>query len=497
MQTSKSEHAEEIVTGSRIFALVAGPLLCFLMLILPPPADLAPEAWRVAAVAVLIAIWWISEAIPIPITSLLPIVLLPLLDVIPVKQAAAPYAHELIFLFMGGFMLALAMERWNLHLRIALKLIGAIGSKSTSIVAGFMLASAFLSMWVSNTATTMMLLPIATSILLLLERTLPGETAGKLGKALMLGIAYSASIGGVGTLIGTPPNVFMAAYLGEQLGMEIGFAEWMFFALPFVIVGLPLAFVVLTRLVIRLPHFEIEGGDDLIRRENRQLGPFSRGELSVAIVFVLTALLWILRRPLLSEWIPGISDAGIALAGGLLLFLIPIDFRKGVFALNWEWAQKLPWGVLLLFGGGLSLAAAIKTSGLADWIGASLAGFQALPMLLILAVLATIVVFLTELTSNTATTNAFVPIVAAVAIGLGQSPLSLVVATALSASCAFMLPVATPPNAIVYGSGRVTIPQMMRAGLVLNLLFIVLITLFVYFLLPLLLPVEASVNGPN
>ncbi len=475
--------------------LLIGPPVLLLVLLLPPPEGMRVEAWRTTGVGLLMAIWWVTEAIPIPATSLLPLVLFPVLGIGTIDQAASPYANPLIFLFMGGFMIALAMQRWNLHRRIAIRIIGAVGTRPAALVGGFMLASAFLSMWVSNTATTVMMLPIGLSVIELAMRERQGRSDPNFGVALMLGIAYACSIGGLGTLIGTPPNALLAGFMRETYGVEIGFAQWMLVGVPLVVVSLPLTWVVLTRVVypIRVP--EIPGGAEIITRERHALGRLSRGEQLVGAVCALTAAAWIFR-PLFEPWAPGLTDPGIAIAGALALFLLPVDLRRGEFVLNWEWAQRLPWGVLILFGGGLSLAGAISRTGLAGWIGSAIAGFGIWPILMVMLVTITIIVFLTELTSNTATAAAFLPVVASVAIGLGESPFLLVIPAALAASCAFMMPVATPPNAIVYGSGYLTIPQMMRAGVVLNVLFILLITALMYTLVLVVFGIEPGVVPP-
>jgi sodium-dependent dicarboxylate transporter 2/3/5 len=438
------------------------------------------------------ALWWITEAIPIPATALLPLVLFPLLGAGTIRDAASPYANPLIFLFMGGFMLALAMQRWGLHRRIALHIIRRMGTQPSSIVAGFMISSAFLSMWVSNTATAMMMLPIGLSVIeLASDDRLSPPGRNPFAVALLLGIAYACSIGGLGTLIGTPPNAFMAAFLSETYGIEIGFAEWMLVGIPIVVIGLPICFWVLTRVAFPIRGQQLAGGEQLISRELEAIGPMSRAEKMVAVVFALTAFAWIFR-PLLAKWIAGLTDPGIAIAAAIIAFVVPVNLRRGEFLLNWDWARRVPWDVLLLFGGGLSLAAAIQHTGLATWLAHTLQGLSAYPTLLTVVAATALIIFLTELTSNTATAAAFLPILASVAQGIGRDPLLLVVPAALAASCAFMLPVATPPNAIIYGSGRLTIPQMARAGLLLNISFIILITAAAYTLVPLVLGIDTG-----
>ena len=437
---------------------------------------MSPAAWQVAALGLWMAIWWISEAIPIPATALLPLIVLPLTGVADIRQAAAPYANPLIFLFMGGFIIAVAMQRWNLHRRIALDIINRVGTSPRAIVLGFMLASGFLSLWVSNTATALMMLPIAMSVIALTTSHVDEHASGSrnFAIALLLGVAYGCNIGGLGTLIGTPPNAFMAAYLLESHGVTIGFAQWMLLGLPIVAVGLPLAYLLLTRAIYPLAAENLIGGQALIDQERDQLGPLSSSEARVALIFALTATLWI-TRPWLQNWIPGLSDAGIAMAAALALFITPAGNRHGRALLTWPDLRDLPWGILLLFGGGLSLASAVGQSGLDEAIGQAVVSLDAWPTLIILALAVTIVIFLTEISSNTATAAAFLPILAAAAIGLGYSPAFFAIPAALAASCAFMLPVATPPNAIVYSSGLLRIETMARAGIWLNLIFILLI----------------------
>jgi solute carrier family 13 (sodium-dependent dicarboxylate transporter), member 2/3/5 len=467
--------------AGRWIGLALGPALFAALLALPAPAGLSPEAWRVAAVAVFMAVWWITEAIPVPATALLPIVLFPLLGVGSIADATAPYANPLIYLFLGGFLIALAMERCGLHRRIGLVILRFVGTRPDAIIGGFMIATAGLSMWISNTATTAMMLPVAIA---LVELVGEGEhTDRRFATALMLGIAYGATLGGIATLIGTPPNALLAAYLGEVHGIEVGFAQWMAVGLPLTLVMLPLAWLLLTRVLFRLERTPIAGGRALIRDELAKLGPMSRAEKMVAGVFLTVALLWMFR-PLIAGALPGlhVSDAGIAVAGGLLMFVLPSDFKRSEFLLTWRWAARLPWRVLLLFGGGLSLAAAIERSGLAAWLGGGLVALDTLPTVVLVLGVVALIIFLTELTSNMATTATFLPIIGSLALALDQNPAALAAVCALGASCAFMLPVATPPNAIVFGTGRITIPQMARVGLLLNVLAIAVVGLLGFWL---------------
>jgi solute carrier family 13 (sodium-dependent dicarboxylate transporter), member 2/3/5 len=434
--------------------------------------------------------------LPIAATALLPLVLFPLLGVLGMRAAAAPYANPLVFLFLGGFVIALAMQRWGLHRRMALLVVRGIGTGPYRLVLGMMLATAFTSMWVSNTATTVMMLPIGLSVVQLVR---PASDYGQgqpvdfnFAVCLMLGIAYAASIGGLATLIGTPPNALLAGFMLETYGVEIGFAQWLAVGLPLVGVTLPLTWLLLTRVAFPIRLQEIPGGRTAVATQYHALGRMSAGELAVAVVFVAAALLWI-GRPALQGVLPGLTDTGIAIAAAVVLFAIPVDRSCSTFVMDWQTAERLPWGVLLLFGGGLSLADAVTTTGLAEWIAGAMGAAGALPTIALVITVAVIVIFLTELTSNTATAAAFLPLVAALAIGLGENPLLLAVPTAIAASCAFMMPVATPPNAIVYGSGYVTIPQMMRAGWALNILFAIAITTLAYSLLALVFGVEPGV----
>jgi sodium-dependent dicarboxylate transporter 2/3/5 len=460
------------------------------LLLLSPPEGLEPSAWRTAAVGLLMAVWWVTEAVSISATALLPIVLFPLLGITDVEGATSPYANPLIFLFLGGFLLAQAMQAWGLHRRVALGIVQRVGTNPRSIVIGFILASAFLSMWVSNTATALMMLPIGLSIIDLARdrQEAQGEPPDShFGLVLLLSIAYACNIGGIGTLIGTPPNALLAGFFSETYGVEVGFAQWMIMGLPVVGVALPTMYVVLTWVYpIRL--VELPGGAQIIEAERAKLGAMSTAERRVALVFVGAAALW-MARPLLADVLPGLSDAGVAIGAGLLLFMLPAGTDDRAL-LVWRDAEELPWGVLLLFGGGLSLASAITETGLAAWIGEGVRAFSGWPLLFIILGTVALIVLLTEITSNTATMAAFLPILGAVAVGLGENPFLLAVPAALGASCAFMLPVATPPNAIVYGSGLLSIPQMSRAGLWLNLASVLLVTALAYSLLGLAFGVE-------
>lgn len=471
-------------TGVRAYAgLVSGPLVFATILLLGPPDGMSIVAWRTAAVGLLMAMWWITEAIPIPATALLPIVLFPPLGIATVAATTAPYANPVIYLFLGGFLIAMALESCGLHRRMALGVLGVVGTRPANLILGFMAVTAFISMWVSNSATVVMMLPMATAIIAL-ERS-RGDAAGggpprTFDVALLLGIAYAGNIGGLGTLIGTPPNALLAGFMSEAYGVQIGFGAWMLLGVPIVALSIPFAWFVLTRWLHPVGTEPIAGGTAMLLAERLALGRMSRAEWTVGLITALTATAWLVR-PIIERWIPTVTDTGIAISGALLLFLVPLAGRPARRALTWTQAERLPWSVLILFGGGLSLAAAIQQTGLADWIGHHLAGLAGWPVFAVILAVTTVMIFLTELTSNTATAAAFLPVVASLAVGIGADPTLLAIPTALAASCAFMMPVATPPNAIVYGTGAITIRQMATAGLWLNLYFVALLPLVVYF----------------
>jgi len=457
-----------------------GPTLLLATLLLPPPAGMSEAAWACVGLALLMATWWSTEALPIPVTSLLPIVLIPALGLGTMSEATGSYANPIIYLFLGGFLLGIAMQRWNLHRRLALHVLKLVGHQPRRQIGGFMIATGFLSMWVSNTATTIMMLPIGMSVISLLGDSDPDEIK-RYATALLLAIAYSASIGGVATLIGTPPNALLAGYLAEDRGIDIGFAQWMMIGLPISIAMMAAAWWWLTR-----GGFRLEAGEDgasMVGNELAKLGPMSPAENRVATVFSLAALAWIVRPVLNDIGLPWLSDTAIAIAAGVILFLVPSGRGNGERLMIWEEAQKLPWGILLLFGGGLALAGTITRTGLASWIAEQLAIFGTFPLLAMIAVVVLVIIFLTEVTSNTATAAAFLPLLGALALSLDISPLLITVPAAIAASCAFMMPVATPPNAIVFATGHLKIQSMIRAGFMLNLISTLLVTLMAYFLL--------------
>lgn len=483
------EHNDQPVKRYRLIGIVLGPVVFTSLFLSPTPTGMSAEAWAVAAVGLLMAVWWATEAIPVPATALLPLVLFPILGIADIRSTAAPFANPLVFLFLGGFLIALAMQRWRLHRRIALSIITRVGGRPDALIAGFMVATAFLSMWISNTATTMMMLPIAISVIGVVGADIgSGDDARSrnVQVALLLGIAYAASIGGIGTLIGTPPNALLAAFMSQAHGIDIGFARWMILGLPVVVLMLPTAWFVLARLIYPVPRIA-SAGADVVALELASLGPISSAEKRVLIVAALTALGWVSRSSLNAiPGLEGLSDAGIAIFGGLLLFLIPSDRWRDGFLINWKTAQRLPFGTLILFGGGLSLAAAVSATGLDVWIGEALSLVGRLPHLAVIAIVSGIIILLTEMTSNTATTAAFLPVVAALAMSSGYPPLALAAPAALAASCAFMLPVATPPNAIVHGTELISVPQMVVGGAALNVIGSIVVTGVAWLLVPVL-----------
>lgn len=479
-------------TTAQIIGLILGPLFFILTLLFFQPEGLSTEARGVLASTLWVATWWITEAIPIPATSLLPLVLFPISGALDIKTTASSYGDETIFLFMGGFIIALSMEKWNLHRRIALSIISAVGTNTDRIVLGFMVATGFLSMWISNSATAMMMIPIGLAIIKQVSDGLKDDptidTSPKgfaFGKALMLGIAYSASIGGIATLIGTPPNTLLAGAINKMYGIELSFAKWMMFGVPFAWIFLFITWFYLVKFAYPSKLKTLPGGREVIIEQKRALGKASIEEILVMIIFGLAAFAWITRSFFLKNFIPGITDGLIAIFFAVVLFVIPSINRKGDRLMDWNTAVKLPWGILLLFGGGLAIASGFVSTGLSEWVGTQLMGLDGVSVLLMIFLVAFIVLVLTEITSNTATASMMFPIMAALAVALGMHPYALMVAAAVSASSAFMLPVATPPNAAVFGSGYLKITDMMRAGFALNIFAIFLITVSIYYWLPL------------
>ncbi|WP_181348899.1 DASS family sodium-coupled anion symporter [Thalassobacillus sp. CUG 92003] len=487
----------------QLIGLILGPLLFILALLFFQPENLSPEGQAVLASTLWIATWWISEAIPIPATSLLPIVLFPLTGALEIGPTSSAYGNDIIFLFMGGFIIALAMERWNLHKRIALTIITWIGTSTERIVLGFMVATGFLSMWISNTATSMMMVPIGLAIIYQVSEGLKNDehidTSPEnfpFGKALMLGIAYSASIGGLGTLIGTPPNTLFAGAVDEIYNIDISFARWMLFGVPIAIVFIAIAWFYLVKIAFTMQVKELPGGKKVIEEEKQSLGKMAPEEKVVLTIFTLTSIAWITRSFFLAEINEGIDDAVIAITAAITLFAIPSQRYKGDAIMNWDTAKGLPWGILLLFGGGLAIAAGFEESGLAKWAGEQLTVLENVNFFIILLAVIGLVIFLTEITSNTATASMIFPIMASLATAINVHPYSVMIGAGVAASCAFMLPVATPPNAVVFGSGYLRMPDMAKVGIWLNFTAIIVLALFIYFLMPLVWGIELT-NFPE
>ncbi len=439
-------------------------------------------AWRTLALAAWMVTWWITEAVPIPVTALLPLSILPLIGVMPIAQSTAPYASPIIFLFMGGFMLALGLEKYNLHTRIALNLIRLTGTHANGIILGFMIATAALSMWISNTATTVMMLPIAISVVDLLPKSNPGIEQTKSFKlfalSLLLSIAYAANIGGTTTIIGTPPNVVLVGHIREFYNIDLDFSTWLLIGIPFSFTLLAVTYLLITRVLFRNGLGDISGSQDLIHEQLQKLGKVSKEEKMVMAVFGVTAFSWIFRKPI--NQLIGVdilNDTIIAMVGGTLMFLLPTDFKRYKRLLDWESMKNLPWGILILFGGGLTLARALEQTGIIGSVGAAIAQNANLGYLILLAMIVAVMLFMTELMSNVALVVIFVPVVFSIAEGLGYDPIHFAIPVTLASSCAFMMPIATPPNAIVFSSGHIRMKDMMRAGFILNLVAIAILVL--------------------
>ena len=470
--------------------LFLGPIIFTLLMSMTAPAGMSDLAWNVVALSALMATWWATEAIPIPATSLLPIIMLPLMGVATSKEASLPYSSPVIYLLLGGFIAAMAMQRWGLHKRIALNILARVGDQPAALIGGFMAASAILSMWISNTATTLMIIPIALTV----SETILGEkaTSHRFTLVLLIGCAWAASIGGLGTIIGTPPNLFVVAFIEQTTGREISFGEWMMFAVPVVLVMVPTAWFVLTKIAFPFDTNTVKGGSEVVQAELLKLGKMSSAEKRVAYVMGAMAFMWsfrllMVKSAFITDLLPFMAylkDTHIAVIGGLAMFLVPSGNKESISLINWAEAERLPWGVILLFGGGLSLASAIQATGLAIWLGESMSIMGTAPLILVMLAIVTMVIFLTELTSNTATTAALVPVMAALAVTINVDPILLAAPVAMAASCAFMLPVATGPNAVVFSTGYIQAPQMIRAGIVLNILGTFIVTGICYALVP-------------
>ena len=462
------------------FGFLLGVTAALVVMLLPTPEGLTPEAHKTAALFLLMGVWWATEAVPVAVTALVPLALFPMLGIVDIQSAANPYANKTIYLFFGGFLIATAIQKWDLHKRIALFVLEYAGSNGASLILGFMLTAALISMWVMNTATTIMLLPIGLAVITVVKETVKGLNDHEMESfqlALLLGIAYGATIGGMSTLIGTGPNGMLAAFMADNYNLDISFVDWMKVGVPLSIVMLPCSWLILTRIIFKVEFETSQETKDLLSTMKQELGQFDGAEFKVFVVFVLTAVTWMLRTVLDDiNGLEGLSDAGIAMISALFLFLLPSgDKEKKGSLLEWKDAQEnVPWGLLVLFGGGLSLANAVQSTGLAVWMGNLIP--QGISIVLIVILVVTMIIFLTELTSNMATTATFLPVVAAIAIQSDFNPLLVTAAVALAASCAFMLPVATPPNAIVFGSGLIKVPQMARAGFLINVLGILVVS---------------------
>jgi solute carrier family 13 (sodium-dependent dicarboxylate transporter), member 2/3/5 len=473
-----------------------------ILLWLPTLSGLSSDGQKVLCIAILMALWWITEAIPLYATALIPLVAFPLLGIMKAEELASSYGHHYIYLFMGGFFLAKAIQKWNLHERIALQIISMIGASPKRIILGMMMATAFLSMWISDTASTMVMFPIGLAILYHVEASVTKTQweddlrYRNFSSCLILSIAYAALIGGTATLIGTPPNIVFAGAIKTLYpdAPEITFFQWLKVGLPLTVIFLPLTWFYLTHFALPVRLAEIPGGEEAIQEKKRALGRMSNGERYTLSVFIFAVFGWVFRKNIeIGTWIiPGwsnllgldehVHDSTVAILAALLLFIIPADLKKGEFLLDWNWAKQIPWGILILFGGGIALASAVKSSGLSRWIGEGLTFLSGFPLIMIVLGVCLMMTFMTEITSNTAISTVFMPIMASIAVAMQVNPMLFMIPAALSASCAFMLPVATPPNAIVFSSGYITAPQMARTGLGLNLIGAVLITLVIYLL---------------
>ncbi|MEM1135450.1 MAG: SLC13 family permease [Bacteroidota bacterium] len=473
---------------SKKIGLIAGPILFFYFLFFPLISSLNVEANKVIAVGILMLVWWITEAIPIAATALIPMIFFPLLGVNTMTDAAAPYSSPIVYLFMGGFVIALAMEKWNLHRRIALRIIQLTGTNANGIILGFMLATAVLSMWISNTATAVMMLPIATSVIGIFlkgDQNLSGNQKN-FALSIMIGIAYAANIGGIATLVGTPPNVVFRGFMETTYQIEIPFADWLLIGIPYSAVFLTIAYFVLVKLMYPNKLGKFEGSAKVIKEEYKKLGKMNRQEILVSIIFFLTAFFWVFRtqlQPFIS--FVELSDPAIAMFFALVTFVIPYNLNRGKFLLKWQDTAKLPWGILLLFGGGLSLAKSMQQTGIIDLIGKSIAENNAWGPLAIVSILIAVMLFMTEVMSNVALVTILLPVVGGIAQGLGIEPILAAIPVTIASSCAFMLPMATPPNAIVFASGHIQVSQMARAGIILNIIAVILLIIMYQTLIPL------------
>lgn len=464
---------------------ILGPIV-FLSILLCPIEIVNPQTQKVIAVAAWMIIWWMSECLSISVTALLPLLLFPILGIMDIKSTAASYGSHIVYLFFGGFVMALALEKVNLHKRIALNIIKLTGTKPDQVVLGFMLATALLSMWISNTASTVVMLPIALQVINLLINDEDGFTSKDKNFALsiMLIIAFSANIGGIATLIGTPPNVIMAGILENEYNLQISFLNWMKMGLPFAVIMLAILYFVIVKWIYPSRLNNLQNAEQIIKREITNLGPINKKEKIVLTIFILAIFLWISRGQINHFLSLNLSDTGISILAALLMFTTAHDFKNGQFILDWSDTEKLPWGILILFGGGIALASALAKVGLIDLIGNSIASYQGLGILTIISLLIFVMLFMTELMSNVALVAIFVPVVAGISIGLDVPVLHMCIPVAMASSCAFMLPMATPPNAIVFASGYIKVYQMARVGFILNIIAVALLIVFSKIVIP-------------
>ena len=472
-----------------LFGLAFGIILFTFFIFCKEKAGLSRSAWFTLAVTIMMTVWWVTEAVPIYVTGIVPLITFPLLNIFDIKEIAVSYAHPLVLLFLGGFIIASAMESSGLHKRIAIKILSFFGTSPSKIIAGFMFTTGALSMWVSNTASTIMMLPIALSVISIISSEEKIEDK-KFAIPLLLSIAYAASVGGAATLIGTPTNIMLASIISDNYNYEISFIDWFIIAFPVVIVLIPVIWLVMTKIVFRVSNNNSNALEKTITKIKKTMGKATYKEKIVAFIFILTATLWIFRKLINDILELNLNDTSIGLLGALLLFIIPVN--KNERACDWKTANKIPWGVLLLVGGGISLSKAFKNSGLADWLGAFSNIFYGVETYLLILVFVTLIIFLTELNSNTATVATFTPILIVFALGLGTNPLYFVIPTTIASSCAFMLPVATPPNAVVFGSGKININDMIRSGIILNIIAVLIVTLICIFMLNLTLKIDIN-----
>lgn len=483
---------------AQMVGLILGPALFILTMLFFQPEGLSPEGKAVLAATLWTATWWITEAIPIPATSLLPLILIPVTGAMDGADVASAYGNDIIFLFLGGFFIATAMEKWDLHKRIALFIISVIGTSIQRILLGFMAATGFISMWVSNTAAVMMMVPMGLAIIAQVANVLKGDPGEKelpkFEKSLIFGIGYAGTIGGLGTLIGTPPNIILAGQLDQLFGVKLSFGTWMLFAVPVVVFMIFFTWIYLSKIAFKTSIKHLPGGKELIQNERGKLGKISYEEKMVGAVFLFAAFMWISRDFLWTEGgiveIPGISDGMIAVLAAILLFSIPARAESRI--LSWKDSRDIPWGVLLLFGGGLAIAAGFTQTGLSDWLGKQLTVLDGLHLLIIISAATLLIMMLTEITSNTATATMILPVVAALAVALNIHPFALMIPCAMASNCAFMLPVGTPPNAIIFGTGKLKIIEMVKSGFWVNIVGTIIIIAAVYFLVPIVWGIDLT-----